>query len=314
MNFGFRADNLARHIGWFVVIIGVILLYSDLVVSHVYCNLGMLSLDKVIVPNVQNHDDRKHIGLLLWRSDADFRTPIRFFRRSLHWDPGRATAYRGLGEIEVWQDDPISALPLLQRWNALNTTKSSYMELGNLHQINGNWQQAINYWQKGGFQRVAKVLSDGTVLVLDDFANPDLWHRHAATSVVNSFFVSIEDDTVLFSSINNYDNRDSAIYERPFDVFVEGYSNLELKLKIEDRSYFTLETLVDGNWIRLMDYYQGDGSWEIVSLPINGTLLEAVRISLSEPHQDVKMTQVYRVQLEYLKACEKGVPCCSCVQ
>jgi hypothetical protein len=102
-----------------------------------------------------------------------------------------------------------------------------------------------------------------------------------------------------------YDNRPNARDIFAISLFPNipiGYHrHLGLRLRLAPDTFITIETKVDGELTRQVNYYQGSGEWETVRIPLAGELLNQIKIGLGEPTVVESAPERYEVWLDWLR-------------
>jgi hypothetical protein len=157
-----------------------------------------------------------------------------------------------------------------------------------------NKQSSLAYAQR------SRLLADGSLLV-HNFSDLVGWQQIPETNV-QDVMINSQNGALTFSYANRNDQRDIFAYQ----LFPEGgiplgyHSILSLRALTEPGSYLTLETKVDGKYERHINYYQGSGEWETISVPLAGERLEAIFLSMGEPGKPPTTTPVYTIHLDWI--------------
>lgn len=187
--------------------------------------------------------------------------------------------------------------------------------IGEYHRLRGDIDEAARWYMQAAYSepdslwqdsllcaRRDRLLPDGDILITD-FANVDGWVLDSNNSdVVDVAFESV-DGIAYISYQNRPDQRDIVAYSLYPEGGVElGYhTTLTLRVRIEPGSFLTLEAKVDDVLERYLNYYEGTGHWETVRFPLEGEILQAIKLSVSEPGMDSETADTYKVELDQMR-------------
>jgi hypothetical protein len=158
------------------------------------------------------------------------------------------------------------------------------------------WQHSLLYAQRD------RLLPDGSILI-DDFQTTGSWKPDLVNNNVEEVVFESQDRIACLSYPNHPDRRDIVAYSLYPEGGVElGYhTTLALRVRIEPGSFLTLETKVDDVLERHLNYHEGTGSWETVMLPLEGEVLQAIKVSASEPGTSLETADTYTVELGQIR-------------
>ncbi|OUS75264.1 hypothetical protein B1748_17365 [Paenibacillus sp. MY03] len=121
---------------------------------------------------------------------------------------------------------------------------------------------------------------------LDDFSNTRKWKLQNKSSVVQGLTSSNGITEMWYEETAG---RDIVVYDYDVNKWIDGNEVLSLDVKLMEDTTVTVEAVIDGTFRRLDNYYTGNGSgdFETRYYPIGGIVLEKVRVSISEPADQI---------------------------
>lgn len=144
--------------------------------------------------------------------------------------------------------------------------------------------------------------SDGD-LILFDFSNTNSWVLTSAEEKPENIVFKSENNIAEISYDNNYAKRDMLAYSsflKLQDNILPYYEILAFRVKVDENSFFTIETVVDGERQRHLHYYKGSGDWETFSFNLSGNSLDEIKLIISEP-DDLNVAQTHTVYFDWIK-------------
>lgn len=162
--------------------------------------------------------------------------------------------------------------------------------------------EATPLYQDGLDYAVRSRLSPDGSMLLHNFATMEGWKLDKVNSNVRNVDVSTTQGhtTILFQ--NQPQQRDALAYELYFQRLPIGYhSTLSLLANVHPGTFLTLEIRADGKLTRYLNYQEGVGEWMSYDFVIEGSALEMVKLSFSEPSETATASDLYSVELDELK-------------
>ncbi|MBT7298268.1 MAG: hypothetical protein HN849_02080 [Victivallales bacterium] len=85
------------------------------------------------------------------------------------------------------------------------------------------------------------------------------------------------------------DQRDGCVYERRFDMVIDEYGTLEVRVANDNAGILSVHLQVDGTWTTPIAYHPGAGRFEEIEIPLpkGARVLNAVRLDLTEPADQI---------------------------
>jgi hypothetical protein len=139
-------------------------------------------------------------------------------------------------------------------------------------------------------------------LLLHDFETLDGWIIDRVNSNVRDVEINSEGGHTAISFRNQPQQRDTLAYELYFQRLPIGYhSTLSLLAKSNPGTFLTVEVQADGKLTRYLNYQESVGEWIYYDFVIEGSALELVKLSVSEPSDILTASTEYYIELDELK-------------
>ncbi len=127
--------------------------------------------------------------------------------------------------------------------------------------------------------------ANGIGIKVEDFDNPAVLEQYSWLYKSDTVKASILNSNLQITYKNSQNQRDLADLLLPLNLEIRDVDAISLRININEGSFFTLETIIDGKYNRPphLNYYKGSGRWEIVWVPLpQGSILQGLIISLTE--------------------------------
>ncbi|MAT96896.1 MAG: hypothetical protein CL608_07120 [Anaerolineaceae bacterium] len=251
--------------------------------------------------------------ILIWNKDSVSRNIANIFLNSALGKPAieiterqkfltRFLKYQNVDLTKV-SDTPHQAKP------------TQALFIGEHYRLQGNLQLAARWYKQVieadlpfdwvlpiGSGWYKNLESDGD-LTLFDFSNINNWVLTSAEERPENIVFKSENSIAELSYDNNYAKRDMLAYSsflKLQDNILPYYEILSFRVKVDENSFFTVETVVDGERQRRLHYYEGSGDWETFSFNLSGNSLDEIKLIISEP-DDLNVAQTYTVYFDWIK-------------
>jgi hypothetical protein len=144
------------------------------------------------------------------------------------------------------------------------------------------------------------LLPDGNLLI-NDLSDLERLELVEGDTNVADFTLKNNNGIVSISFDNDFDERDRLAYVlHTGDIPLAYHPVLTLRFK-SSSGYLSLATLIDGDRQRQISYYQGDGDWEILSVPLEGDMLEKLYFKFDEPGESPQYVEVYKFWVDWIR-------------
>ena len=153
------------------------------------------------------------------------------------------------------------------------------------------------------FTYIDRLTPEGDLL-LGDFCEIEEWRPLESNSVMSEDCKSDGDALALFYT-NTVDQRDVhgcslSLYQQPLPL--DYHNVLAVRVKLGLGTLLTIDLTLDNTIERVVGYYSGTGTWEILRFPLQGTQLQWLSIAISEPLEpsSLKVSE-YEAWIDWVK-------------
>lgn len=285
-------------------------------------NLGMVSLVKAVYSSTERPTYSKENALAAERAfmqaqrylpqDSSLSAALAYTWVSLG-DHERATQILGssdapFGVVEYWSQyifRVLKSYELAASWYRVITELAPtnaegwfYLALARHRLGDDLGAQTV---VKDAIQQVDRFRGNDPVLILDS-APDEQWHRYWENN--SDATLTHRDGYTELSYQNIPQTRQIVAYDFEPRFIITNYKELVLKLKTTSHTFITIDLLIDSRWMRPIAYQQlGSADWHELSLPIRGDLLEDIRLSVSEPTDQMQVeASGYALVLDWIAA------------
>ncbi len=127
-------------------------------------------------------------------------------------------------------------------------------------------------------------------LILEDFSNPKRWTL-ATTNAVADWKIENQQLTVAVPFVEGK-RTIFGLVRNDFQLDLTKSPKLNFKVFIPLRSSLTIETVLEGKIVRLLNYRVGKGIWEVITLEPKGSIMKTLILHFGQANAETSSTEV----------------------
>ena len=130
-----------------------------------------------------------------------------------------------------------------------------------------------------------ETLAELSATIIDDFNSFTGWSETGWTNQKPE--IQTEDGVLKVRAPRTADKRDMLGLTRRVSIDLSEAKALKVRIRAEKGSHFGAELVIDGKLKRVANYLQTDGSWQLLSFPLQGRRATSLTLILAEPGANV---------------------------
>ncbi len=199
--------------------------------------------------------------------------------------------------------DPAMSKVVVGEWKRAGITKQHFLRRGSLERKDGNYDEAGIWYQRAmmydgkHYNSFPLSFPGGKIALLESFVVIDAWKPCPwCNNASGSFAIQ---DGILEMYYENTIERDKFAYLFRPKVPIGNFTELSFYIRGEQETFLTVETVVDGERTRPYSYEKLPQDWSIISVPMNGKILDEIWIGIHEP-QPLTASEHYRLYIDWI--------------